>query len=64
MDPIVAEAVSCQQQINSFFVNQRSTLLLKQSNRVKQCGIAPTVITTVIMITAKLGLLIIAGWKN
>lgn len=41
MDQIVAETVSCQNQINSYFDNQRIALLLKQSNMVKQCGIAP-----------------------
>ena len=44
MDQIVAETVSCQNQITSFFDNQRITLLLKQSNIAKQCGIAPVVV--------------------
>ena len=48
MDQIVAETVSCQNQINSFFDNQRIALLLKQSNMVKQCGIAPVVVMRVI----------------
>ena len=48
MDQIVAETVSCQNQINSFFNNQRIALLLKQSNMIKQCGIAPVVVMRVI----------------
>ena len=48
MDQIVAETVSCQNQINSFFNNQRIALLLKQSNMVKQCGIAPVVVMRVV----------------
>ncbi|OEU72005.1 MAG: transposase [Desulfuromonadales bacterium C00003093] len=48
MDQIVAETVSCQNQINSFFDNQRIALLLRQSNMVKLCGIAPVVVMRVI----------------
>jgi hypothetical protein len=44
LDQIVAETVSCQNQIHSFFDNQRIAQLLKQSNMVKQCGIAPAVV--------------------
>lgn len=44
MNQIVADTVSCQNQINSFFVNQRIALFLTQSNMVKQCGIAPVVV--------------------
>lgn len=48
MDKIIAETVSCQNQINSFFDNQRIALLLKQSNIVKQCGITPVVVMRMI----------------
>lgn len=48
MNKIIAETVSCQNQINSFFDNQRIALLLKQSNMVKQCGIAPIVVMRMI----------------
>ena len=48
MNQSVAETVSCQNQINSFFDNQRIALLLKQSNMVKQCGIAPIVVMRMI----------------
>lgn len=48
MNPIVAETVSCQNQISSFFDNQRIALLLKQSNIVKRCGIAPVVVMRMI----------------
>ena len=44
MDQSVAETVSCQNQINSFFDHQRVALLLKQSNMAKQCGIAPVAV--------------------
>jgi len=44
LDQIVAETVSCQNQIHSFFDNQRIAQLLKQSNMVKKCGIAPAVV--------------------
>jgi hypothetical protein len=44
LDRIVAELVSCQNQIDSFFVNQRIALLLRQSNILKQCGIAPVAV--------------------
>lgn len=48
MNPIIAETVSCQNQINSFFDNQRIALLLKQSNMIKPCGIAPVVVMRMI----------------
>lgn len=48
MDKIVAETVSCQNQITTFFDNQRIALLLKQSNMLKQCGIAPVVVMRMI----------------
>lgn len=48
MDQIVAETVSCQNQIISFFDNQRIALLLKQSNMAKKCGIAPVVVMRMI----------------
>ena len=48
MNQIVAETVSCQNQINSFFDNQRIALLLRQSNMVKQCGIAPVAVMRMI----------------
>ena len=48
MDQSVAETVSCQNQINSFFDNQRIARLLKQSNVAKQCGIAPVVVMRMI----------------
>jgi len=48
LDSIVAETVSCQNQISSFFDNQRIALLLRQSNIIKQCGIAPVVVMRVI----------------
>ena len=44
MNRNVAEIVSCQNQIDSFFVNQRIALLLKQCNMVKQAGIAPAAV--------------------
>jgi hypothetical protein len=36
--------VSCQNQIDSFFVNQRIALLLKQSNIAKQFRFSPVVV--------------------
>jgi hypothetical protein len=36
--------VSCQNQIDSFFVNQRIALLLKQSNVIKKFGVSPVVV--------------------
>lgn len=48
MNKIVTETVSCQNQITSFFDNQRIALLLKQSNMLKQCGIAPVVVMRMI----------------
>lgn len=48
MNSIVAETVPCQNQISSFFDNQRIALLLKQSNIVKRCGIAPVVVLRMI----------------
>jgi len=44
LDQIVAETVSCQNQIRSFFDNQRIALLLKQSNIFKKDGIAASVV--------------------
>jgi len=41
---IVSDVVSCQNQIDSFFVNQRIALLLKQSNIAKKFGISPVVV--------------------
>ena len=41
MNQIVSNVVSCQNQIDSFFVNQRIALLLKQSNTAKKFGILP-----------------------
>jgi hypothetical protein len=48
LSQIVPETVSCQNQITSFFDNQRIALLLKQSNIFKQCGIAPVVVMRMI----------------
>ena len=48
MNQSVAETVSCQNRINSFFDNQRIARLLKQSNMVKQCGISPVVVMRMI----------------
>ena len=48
MNQSVAETVSCQNRINSFFDNQRIALLLRQSNMVKQCGISPVVVMRMI----------------
>jgi hypothetical protein len=48
LDQIVAETVSCQNQITSFFDNQRIARLLRQSNIAKQCGIAPVVVMRMI----------------
>jgi hypothetical protein len=48
LNPIVAETVSCQNQITSFFEYQRIALLLRQSNVVKQCGFAPVVVMRMI----------------
>ncbi len=44
MKPIVSDVVSCQNQIDSFFVNQRIALLLKQSNITKKFGVTPVVV--------------------
>jgi len=44
LNRIVAETVSCQNQIQSFFDNQRIGQLLTQSNMVKQCGFAPAAV--------------------
>lgn len=44
MKQIVSDVVSCQNQIDSFFVNQRIALLLKQSNIAKKFGISPVVV--------------------
>lgn len=48
MDQSLAETVSCQNQIKSFFDNQRIALLLKQSNVAKQCGISPVAVMQMI----------------
>jgi len=48
LNKIIAETVSCQNQINSFFDNQHIALLLRQSNMLKQCGIAPVVVMRMI----------------
>jgi len=48
LDQIIAETVSWQNQIHSFFDNQRIARLLKQSNVAKQCGIAPVVVMRMI----------------
>lgn len=44
MNKIVSDVVLCQNQIDSFFVNQRIALLLKQSNIAKKFGISPVVV--------------------
>ena len=44
MNQIVSDVVSCQNQIDWFFVNQRIALLLKQSNIAKKFGISPVVV--------------------
>lgn len=44
LDQIIAETVPCQNQIRSFFDNQRIALLLKQSNIFKEDGIAEVVV--------------------
>lgn len=44
MSQIVADFVSCQNQINSFFVNQRISMLLKQSNIDKKHGVSAVVV--------------------
>jgi hypothetical protein len=41
---IVADVVSCQNQIDSFFVNQRIALLLKKSNIAKKFGVSPVIV--------------------
>jgi hypothetical protein len=55
LNRIVADAVSCENQIDSFFVNQRIALLLKQSNVVKQCGISPVAVMRFIFCLAFTG---------
>jgi DDE superfamily endonuclease len=44
LSQIVADLVSCQNQIDSFFVNQHITLLLKKSNIAKKFGVSPVVV--------------------
>jgi hypothetical protein len=44
LNQIVADVVSCQNQIDSFFVNQRIALLLKKSNIAKKFGVSPVVV--------------------
>jgi len=44
MSQIVTDFVSCQNQIDLFFLNQRIALLLKQSNIVKKFGVSPVAI--------------------
>ena len=44
MNQNVTDVVSCQNQIDSFFVNQRIALLLKQSNIIKKYGVSPVVV--------------------
>lgn len=44
MSQIVADVLSCQNQIDSFFVNQRIALLLKKSNIAKKFGVSPVVV--------------------
>ncbi|WP_429885579.1 IS4 family transposase [Geoalkalibacter halelectricus] len=55
MNRIVAELVSCQNQIDSFFENQRIAQLLRQSNILKQCGIAPVAVMRFIFCLAFTG---------
>ncbi|MDO3377850.1 IS4 family transposase [Geoalkalibacter halelectricus] len=55
MNRIVADLLSCQNQIDSFFENQRIALLLRQSNILKQCGIAPVAVMRVIFCLAFTG---------
>jgi hypothetical protein len=44
LNQIVADFVSCQNQINSFFVNHRLPMLLKQSNIAKKSGVSAVVV--------------------
>ena len=44
MKQIVSDVLSCQNQIDSFFVNQRIALLLKQSNIIKKFGVSPVIV--------------------
>ncbi len=44
MKQIVSDVLSCQNQIDSFFVNQRIALLLKQSNITKKFGVSPVIV--------------------
>ena len=48
MNQIVSDVVSCQNQIDSFFVNQRIALLLKQSNIAKKFGVSSMVVMRLI----------------
>ena len=44
MKQIISDVLSCQHQIDSFFVNQRIALLLKQSNIIKKFGVSPVIV--------------------
>jgi hypothetical protein len=44
LNQILADLVSCENQIDTFFVNQRINLLLKQSNIVKKLGYSPVMV--------------------
>jgi hypothetical protein len=55
LNRIVADTVSCENQIDSFFDNQRIALLLKQSNVLKQCGISPVTVMRFIFCLAFTG---------
>jgi hypothetical protein len=44
LSQIVTDFVPCQNQIDSFFVNQRIALMLKQSNIAKKFGVSPVVV--------------------
>jgi hypothetical protein len=55
LNRILADTVSCENQIDSFFDNQRIALLLKQSNVLKQCGISPVTVMRFIFCLAFTG---------
>jgi hypothetical protein len=55
LNQIVSDSLSCQNQIDSFFENQRIALLLRQSNILKQCGIAPVAVMRFIFCLALTG---------
>ena len=44
MNQIESDVLSCQNQIDSFFVNQRIAQLLKQSNIAKKFGVSPVIV--------------------